>query len=114
MKDRLITFYEPVLTKSASGMETTTYRAITPQSWAEVNFQFTRGQESQEGKQIVSSSLIELKIWHRTDIKATFLILMEGIYYDLQKLSEGRLRRMETLIEAKAKDNDWSIPLFTP
>ena len=95
-------------------METTSYRPVTPKSWAEVNFQFTRGQEAQEGKQLVSSSLIELKIWYRTDILATFLILMEGKYYDIQKLSEGKQRRIDTLIEAKAKDNDWSIPLFTP
>lgn len=113
-KDRLITFYEPVLSKSPSGMETTTYRAIAPKSWAEVNFLFAKGKEVSEGKQMVASSSIELKIWFRSDLRETFIIAMEGKYYDILKLSEGRQRRMETLIEATAKDNDWNIPLYTP
>lgn len=114
-KDRLITFYEPVLTKTGSGAERTQYRELTSdaQEWAEVDWMF-RGTETDEGKQRVAENPIQLKIWYRSDLREKYLIELEGRYYDITKISEGKYRRVETLIEAKAKDNDWTIPLYTP
>lgn len=112
-KDRLVTFYEPVQVKSSSGAMTTTYRALELQAWAEVKWDL-RGGEKSEGKQTVATSGISLTIWYRTDLRAHFLFLLEGIYYDIHRITEGRSRRLETLIEATAKDNDWNIPLYTP
>lgn len=112
-KDRLIEIYEPVRVKSASGYEKTTWRALTPKSWAAVDWMF-RGTEKNEGKQTVASNPIQLTIWYRTDFREDHIILLEGKYYDITKISEGKSRRLETLIEAKAKDNDWQIDLYTP
>lgn len=114
VKDRLITFYEPVYTKTASGAEKLQYQAVTPKSWASVDFLFSKGLEKSEGKQTVASSSIQLKIWYRDDIRESFLLEMEGTYYDIQKISEGKIRRKETLVEAKAKDNDRNIDILTP
>lgn len=112
-KNRLIEIFEPVRVKSASGFEKTTWRAITPKAWADVNWLF-KGNVKDEGKQTVASNPIQLTIWYRTDFKEDCIISLEGKYYDITKISEGRSQRLELLIEAKAKDNDWEIDLYTP
>lgn len=112
-KNRLITIYEPVRVKSASGAETTTWRAIVPKAWAHVNWLF-KGTEREEGKQTVARNPIMLTIWYRTDFQEDCIIELEDKYYDIIKISEGRSQRLELMIEAEAKDNDWEIDLFTP
>ncbi len=110
--DRLITFYEPVLTKSASGMETKTYRQLTalPQAWSQVTWLNTKGRERDEGKQRVASTTVEFGIRYRTDLTKTMVIEFDGKYFDILKINDLQ-RRQWLILEAEEKDNDWQLPL---
>ncbi len=112
--DTLITFYEPVLTKSASGHEKTQYRKLTtaPDMYAELNNDLGKSKERDEGKQRVASTTVGFGIRYRGDLNQKMIILAEGKYYDILKIAPVR-RQMYLQIEAEEKDNDWSIDLFT-
>lgn len=113
-QDRIIQFYEPVLTKTSSGAEKRQYRLLTqPISYAEVKWLTSKSRERDEGKQRVASTGLEMKIRFRSDISQVMIILMEGKYYDILKINPLD-RRQWILIEAEEKDNDWTIDLYTP
>lgn len=110
--DRKITIYQPILIKSASGMEKTEYQLITlPEVYAELRF--GKGSEDQEGKQVVAKITHMFKIRYRTDLKETFIILFEGQYFDILGIQEQG-RRKYLVITAEAKDNDRNIDIYTP
>lgn len=112
--DTLIKFYEPILTKSTSGHEKTQYRELTtaPTMYADLNWLTSKSKERDEGKQRVATSGVEFSIRYRSDLNQKMIILAEGKYYDIIKISP--VRRMQFLtIEAEEKDNDWSIDLYT-
>lgn len=113
-QDRIIKFYEPVLTKSASGAETKAYRLLTqPVSYAEVKWLTSKSKEKDEGKQRVATTGLEMKVRYRADITQVMVIEMEGKYHDILKINPLD-RRQWMLIEAEEKDNDWQLPLYTP
>jgi head-tail adaptor len=113
--DTLISFYEPVLTKSASGHERTQYRKLplAPDMYAEMNNDLGKSKERDEGKQRVASTTVGFDIRYRGDLNQKMIIQAEGKYYDILKIAPVR-RQMFLTIEAEEKDNDWSIDLFTP
>lgn len=113
--DTRISIYEPVLTKSASGHEKTQYRLLptAPVMYADLNWLTSKSKERDEGKQRVATSAVEFSIRHRSDLNHKMIILAEGKYYDIIKISPVR-RNLFLTIEAEEKDNDWSIDLYTP
>jgi SPP1 family predicted phage head-tail adaptor len=107
--DRKINFYQPILTKSASGSEVKTYQLLSqPIAWAEVKWR--TGKEKDEGKQRVATTGVEFKIRFRSDLTQVMVIEMEGIYYDILKINPLD-RRQWLMIEAEQKDNDWQLPV---
>lgn len=110
--ERKITFYEPVLVKSASGAETKTYRKITVPDWF-VEPKWTGTGEKDEGNQRVATTKVTFKMRYYSVITKTMVIQMEGLYYDILKINPLD-RRQWMMIEAEEKDNDWQLPLFTP
>jgi SPP1 family predicted phage head-tail adaptor len=110
--DRKITIYQPVLIKSASGMEDTQYSLVTfPEVYSELKF--GKGTEDQEGKQVVAKNTHLFKIRYRTDLREDFIILFEGQYFDILGIQEQG-RRKHLVITAEAKDNDRNITIHTP
>lgn len=112
--DRKITFYEPVLVKSASGAETKSYRKITVSDWfAEVVWKGNNSGEKDEGKQRVATTTATFKMRYYSPITQVMIIEMEGIYFDILKINPLD-RRQWMQLEAEQKDNDWQLPLYTP
>jgi head-tail adaptor len=113
--DTLISFYEPVTTKSASGQDVVQYRKLltAPDMFAELNDLPSKAKEQDEGKQRVASSMIEFGIRYRADLNRRMVILAQGMYYDIIKITPIR-RNMYLMIEAEEKDNDWTIDILTP
>lgn len=113
--DTLITIYEPVLTKSASGHEKTEYQELTtaPTMYAELTDLPNKSNERDEAKQRVATTAVQFGIRYRSDLNQKMILLAEGKYYDIIRLNAVR-RKMYLTIEAEEKDNDWSIDLYTP
>jgi SPP1 family predicted phage head-tail adaptor len=112
--DTLIKFYEPVFTKTDSGHEKIQYRELTtaPSMFAELVTLGNKGRERDEGKQRVASTTVEFNLRYRSDINQKMVILAEGKYHDIIRITP--IRRMQFLtIEAEEKDNDWQLDLFT-
>jgi len=110
--DRSISIYEPITSKSVSGMETITYRKLlaVPNTFAEVTWQTSKAKERDEGKQRVATTTAEFRIRYRADLTQAMIIYSEGLYYDIMKINPLDRRRF-LLVEAEEKDNDWSIPI---
>ena len=112
--DTPIRFYEPVLTKTSSGHEKTQYREIALASlqMAELVYQPSKSKERNEGKQRVASTGVEFNLRYRSDLNQKMVILAEGKYYDILRITP--VRRMQFLnIEGEEKDNDWQLDLYT-
>lgn len=110
--DRKVSFFEQVITRSSTGAEKVVWKEKTPKSWAKV--EWVDAGEKDEGKQTVGATLAKLTIRYRTDLLHKQVLLLEGKYYDIIDVHEGKWRRQYTVITAKAKDNDWIIPIQTP
>lgn len=109
--DRKLTFYRPVLAKSASGMETRSYERVPLYSWGELIIQQRgAGSEDQEGKQKVAARTDAFRIRFRADIQETWVMDLEGVKYDILGIQPMQ-RRSFLKLTVEQKDNDREIYL---
>lgn len=109
--DRKLTFYRPVTSKSASGMEKVSYEKVPLPSWGELQVTARgEGTEKQEGKQLVAARLSILLIRFRSDIRETWIMEWEGVKYDILGIQPMQ-RRSFLKLTTQQKDNDREVYL---